>query len=327
MACNDHQGHINDKNARRLIWAFAVIVVFMVVETVGGVISGSLALLADAAHMLTDAVALALAASAQFLARRPPTGQLHFGYRRLKVLAAFANGVLLVGLLAMITVEAIVRFANPREINAELMLGVAAIGLLANIAAFLILHRRDERDLNMRGAMLHVLSDLFGSAAAILAAGVIILTGWVRVDPVLSVLVAILIGVSAYRLLRETGHILLEGSPKDISRAELKAGLEHASPLIRNVHNIHVWQLTPDALRLTLHAHVAKAEDAPEALSAIKTFLETTHAISHSTIQIEVEGAGCPDGKSDPRVAYRPPQKLGASAPMPGGAVYARPGE
>lgn len=281
-------------NARRLLWALGVIVVFMAVEAIGGWLAGSLALLADATHMLTDAVALALAASAQFFAMRPADSKLHFGYRRLQVLAAFLNGILMALLLMWIAYEAVTRLFNPIEVNAPLMLGVAVIGLAANAAAFIILHRRHERDLNMRGAMLHVVGDLLGSVAAIIAAIVISLTGWMQIDPLLSVFVAVLIGLSAFRLIKETGFILLEGAPGDINTQEMAEGLQSASSLIKNVHHIQITQLTPDQPRLTLHACVDEAGDAAEALSAAKAYLEKKYKIRHSTIQIEI-GANCPD--------------------------------
>jgi cobalt-zinc-cadmium efflux system protein len=291
--CDHHQTKDNS-NTRRLLWALGVIVVFMVVEIIGGILSGSLALLADATHMLTDGLALALAASAQMLAARPADNKLHFGYRRTQVLSAFVNGIFMAVLLAWIVYEAIRRSLNPIEINAPLMLGVAIIGLGANVVAFFILHRPGERDLNMRGAMLHVIGDLMGSVAAIIAAIVIWTTGWMQIDPLLSLLVACLIGVSAFRLVRESGFILLEGAPSDIDIAELADGLKNASPLICSVHHVQISQITPDKPRLTLHACVDNAADAAAALAAAKEYLDQKYDIHHSTIQVEV-GGQCPD--------------------------------
>ncbi|MEO1136187.1 MAG: cation diffusion facilitator family transporter, partial [Pseudomonadota bacterium] len=223
--CNHHDHpQQSGKVTRRLLMALAVITTFMIVEVIGGIISGSLALLADATHMLTDALALTLAASAQFLARRPADTRLHFGYRRAQVLAAFVNGVLLTILLCWIVFEAARRFVNPVEVDAPLMLWVAVAGFIANAIAFFILHRREEQNLNMRGALLHVVSDLLGSAAAIIAALVIMGTGWMAIDPILSVAVAVLIGISAFRLVRETGFIRLEGAPPHIDTEDLAKG-------------------------------------------------------------------------------------------------------
>lgn len=293
MADCDQQ-HKHETNSQRLLWALAVIVVFMVVEIVGGIISGSLALLADAAHMLTDALALALAVGAQAFSARPADSRLHFGYRRAQVLAAFVNGIFLAVLLFWIAYEAIHRFQHPVEVNAPLMLTIAILGLIANAVAFVILHRRNENDLNMRGALLHVIGDMLGSVAAIIAAVVISLTGWMPIDPLLSILVAFLIGVSALRLVRETGFILLEGAPESINVEELKAGLKKASPLIKNIHGVQISQITPDQPRLTLHASIQNAEDAAAVLETAKQYLDHEYDIRQSTIQIEI-GLECPD--------------------------------
>ncbi len=291
-----HQHHLQPvgKVTGRLLMALAVIVVFMVIEVVGGLISGSLALLADATHMLTDALALGLAASAQFFAARPADNRLHFGYRRAQVLAAFVNGVLLAILLVWIVFEAVHRFLTPVEVNASLMLWVAVAGFVANAIAFFILHRRDEQNLNMRGALLHVVSDLLGSVAAIIAALVIAATGWLAIDPILSIGVAFLIGVSALRLVRETGYILLEGAPADIDIAELETELLAAAQQIKSIHNIQISQITPEQPRLTMHVSVADARDAAGALTEAKAYLEKRYGIHHSTIQVEI-GEECPD--------------------------------
>ena len=278
--------------------ALCVMVVFMVVEVIGGLLSGSLALLADATHMLTDALALGLAASAQFFAARPADKKLHFGYRRAQVLAAFVNGILLTVLLCWIIFEAVNRFLNPVEVNAQLMLWVAVAGFVANGIAFFILHRRDEHNLNMRGAMLHVVSDLLGSVAAIIAALVIAAKGWLAIDPILSIGVAVLIGFSAFRLVRETGYILLEGAPGNIDIAELETELLNAGEQIKGIHNIQISQITPEQPRLTLHVCVSDARDAASALSVVKSYLEEHHQIHHSTIQVEV-GDECPDAGAD----------------------------
>lgn len=294
MAACDHQETAEKANSKRLMWALAVIVFFMFVEVVGGVLSGSLALLADATHMLTDAFALALAASAQIFARRPADAKLHFGYRRAQVLAAFVNGLLMAFLLVWILSEAVHRFFNPVDIDAPLMLAVACIGLGANIIAFFVLHGQHTNDLNMRGALLHVVGDLLGSLVAIAAAIAIMMGGGRQIDPILSIVVACLIGVSAFRLIRDSGYILLEGSPEDIDVNELAKGLKNASPLIRDVHHVQIWQITPGHPRLTLHACVENAADAADALASAKAYLEAEYKIRQSTIQVEV-GTVCPD--------------------------------
>ena len=299
MTACDHNHDSLTQNSRRLLWALAVIVVFMVVEAVGGILSGSLALIADAGHMLTDAFALSLAASASFLARRPADSKLHFGYRRAQVLAAFVNGLLMVVLLFWIVFEAVTRFSSPIAINVQLMFSVALIGLFANFAALAILHSNDSHDLNTRGALLHVIGDLFGSVAAIIAACVIFFTGWMAIDPILSILVAGLIGVSAFRLLREAGYILLEGAPENIDVDLLARDLQLASDEITGIHNVQISQITPDQLRLTMHVSVASAGATTAALSEAKAFLAQKYDIMHSTIQVEI-GDQCIDKTDQP---------------------------
>ena len=292
MTCSP--GHHHGGNLNRLIAAFVVIICFMFVEIIGGLIAGSLALLADATHMLADAFALALAASAHWLSRRPADDRLHFGYQRTQVLAAFANGVLLIALLFWIVIEGVNRLIDPVDVSWRPMLIVAIIGLLANGVAFFLLHGGDRDNVNMRGAMLHVVSDFFGSVAAVAAACIIAVGGSARVDPLLSFLVAGLIAVSAIRLLRETGHILLEGAPKNIDVQKLTSELEASSAAIHNIHNVQIWQLTSDRTCLTLHARVDDEAAAASALEAIKTRLEERYGIDNSTIQIEIGGV-CPD--------------------------------
>jgi len=274
--------------------AFVVIAAFMVVEVIGGIISGSLALLADAAHMLTDAFALALAVSAQWISNRPADNRLHFGYRRAQVLAAFVNGVALIGIIVWIVIEALTRIGQPIEVAWQPMLGVAIVGLAANGVAFFLLHGGDRDNVNMRGAMLHVVSDLLGSIAAVFAALIIAFGGSTKIDPMLSLVVAALIAYSAFRLLRETGHILLEGAPKNIDVNALIADLKAQDPTIADIHNVQIWQLTPEQPCLTLHACINDDTQSTKVLSVIKDRLEDQFGIADSTIQIET-GNLCPD--------------------------------
>ncbi len=292
-------GHSHESaDGRRLIAALAVISVFMVVEFVGGFLSGSLALIADASHMMTDAVALALAASAHWLSMRPADGQLHFGYRRFQVLAAFVNGIALVLLMGWIIWEAIQRSINPVEVEWRTMLVVAVLGLIANVIAFRLLHGSATHNINVRGAMLHVIGDLLGSVAAVLAAVVIALSGWTRIDPLLSLLVAVLIGYSAFRLLRETAHILLEGAPEGIDADELARDLATVSGDIEDVHSVQLWQLTPDHPQATLHVRLRSGAEGLGMLALVKARLAERFGIRESTIQIET--GGCCDGDETP---------------------------
>lgn len=278
----------------RLIAALLVIVVFMVVEVIGGVISGSLALLADAAHMMTDAIALALAASAHWMARKPADEKLHFGYRRIQVLAAFVNGLALVALVMWIIIEAVRRSVSPIEVEWRTMLVIAVLGLLANAVAFRVLHQSSQNDINVRGAMLHVIGDLLGSFAAVIAAVVIATTGWMRIDPLLSLIVAGLIGWSAIRLLRETAHILLEGAPDSINVKAMVDDLQSASVDIVDIHQVQVWQLTPDQPRVTFHATIRDGARVQPALELLKSRLQQHFGIHESTIQLETHN--CCDG-------------------------------
>lgn len=282
-------GHANVEG-RSLLFALAVISVFMVVEFVGGLLSGSLALIADASHMMTDAVALALAASAQWLSMRPADGRLHFGYRRFQVLAAFVNGIALVVLMGWIIAEAIRRFRHPIEVVWEPMLVIAVLGLLANVVAFKLLHGSAATNINVRGAMLHVVGDLLGSVAAVIAAVVIALSGWTRIDPLLSILVAIFIGFSAYKLLRETAHILLEGAPKGIDASMVAEELAGVSDAIEDVHSVQIWQLTPEHPQATMHVRLRADAPTQEMLAQLKARLVEKFGIRESTIQIETGG-------------------------------------
>ncbi len=301
---HSHEGLTVSRHAQhradggRLFAALIVIVVFMVVEVVGGVLSGSLALLADAGHMMTDALALAIALSAHWISVRPANGKLHFGYRRTQVIAAFLNGIALVVLMGWIIYEGVRRIFTPIEVDWAPMLAIAALGLIANGVAFRLLHRAGDHNINIKSAMLHVASDFLGSVAAVAAAIIIWRTGWMPIDPLLSFLVAFLIGRSALKLLAETTHILLEGAPKNFDVDALVNDLAAASPVIEDIHSVKISQLTPDQLRLTLHARIRDGAPAAETLRALKQRLGERYGIEDSTIQIE-SGFDCPDHEHD----------------------------
>ncbi|NIM28884.1 MAG: cation diffusion facilitator family transporter [Gammaproteobacteria bacterium] len=260
---------------------------FMAVEAAGGLLAGSLALLADAGHMFTDTAALAFAWLAFRLARRPADAERSYGYHRFQVLAAFLNGVVLIAIVVWIVAEAVERLREPVEILGGLMLAVAVIGLLANVVAYVILHGGSRDNLNVRGALLHVMGDLLGSAAAIVAALVIIATDWKPIDPILSVLVALLILRSAWALVRQSTHVLLEGTPSEIDVSELKAALVENVPEIDDVHHVHVWTLATGKLVMTLHAHVTEGSDSQRALRSIHSICRERFGVTHVTVQIE----------------------------------------
>jgi len=267
---------------------------------IGGLVSGSLALLADAGHMVTDFVALMLAWLAFRLGRRPGDPRRTFGYSRFQVLAAFVNGMALIVVVGWILVEAVQRLMAPVQVAGGTMMAVAVAGLLVNLVAFAILHGGDRDNLNLRGAALHVLSDLLGSAAAIAAALVILLTGWMPIDPILSLAVALLIVRSAWFVIRKSAHILLEGTPDWLDIAELQRAVAAAVPGVEDVHHVHVWCLTSERPLITLHARLAAGCDDQTALSGIQAFLKAEYGLGHSTIQIERGACGDSPAEDQP---------------------------
>ncbi len=284
---HDHASDVNEGNERRILWVMALTGAFMVAEVAGGLISGSLALLADAGHMLTDSAALALAWFAFRLGRKDADLHRTFGFHRFQILAAFVNGIALFVVAAWIVVEAGQRLISPVAVMGTEMFAVAAAGLLVNIAAFVVLHGGERKNLNVQGALLHVMGDLLGSVAAIVAAIVIIETRWTPIDPILSVLVAILILYSAWKIVRRSGHILLEGTPDDLNLPALADSLKSSIPGIRDVHHIHAWSLTPERPLVTLHATVDPDGDQETILRAIQAELSRRFGVHHATIQLE----------------------------------------
>lgn len=268
----------------------------MAAEVVGGILSGSLALLADAGHMATDTAALALAWYAIRVSREQPTAERSYGQHRFQVLAALINGATLVGISAWIVVEAVRRIADPVTVLGGPMLVIAVVGLAVNIAAFLILHRGAQENLNIRGATLHVLGDLLGSVAAIVAAGVILWTGWTPIDPILSVLVALLILRSAWMLLGRSWHVLMEGTPDWLDVAALRRDLTASVPGVTDIHHVHAWSLTPERPLVTLHANIDDGADHDDVLHRLQSRLAAEFGIHHATIQVErsgCAGTGC----------------------------------
>ncbi|PBI78287.1 CDF family zinc transporter ZitB [Rahnella victoriana] len=284
-----------DKNSRRLLLAFLVTVIFMIAEVIGGLISGSLALLADAGHMLTDAAALLVALLAVRFAKRKPNSRHTFGYLRLTTLAAFVNAAALLVIVVLIVWEAIARFVNPQPVMGTTMLVIAIAGLFANILAFWLLHQGEEKaNINVRAAALHVLGDLLGSIGAVAAALIIMNTGWTPIDPILSVLVSCLVLTNAWRLLRESFHELLEGTPEEIDIDKLRRDLSMSIPEVRNVHHVHVWQIGEQRL-MTLHVQVIPPHDHDALLERIRHHLLEKCRIGHATIQMEYGRCEAPD--------------------------------
>ena len=275
-------------NIRRVQVALALTGTFMVVEVVGGILSGSLALLADAGHMLTDSMALALAVFAFRVSSKPADGRRSYGYQRVQIIAAFVNGLSLLVIVGWILFEAVMRLFDPPEVFGSTMLMVATAGLFVNIASFIVLHGGDQENLNIRGAALHVLGDLLGSVAAIIAAFVIIWTGWMPIDPILSVVVAMLILRSAWQHVKRSAQILLEGAPEWLDVEDMQAKIIAAVPEVSGIHHVHVWGLTPQHLMLTMHVVLPETVSAPTpVVRQVKSVLKSEFAIDHSTIEVE----------------------------------------
>jgi cobalt-zinc-cadmium efflux system protein len=262
---------------------------FMGAEVVGGLISGSLALLADAGHMLTDFASLVLASLAFRLARRPSDWRRTYGFDRFSVLAAFVNGLSLFAIAIWICVEAWHRLGAGGEVLGGLMLWVAVAGLAVNLASFWVLSRVEGDNLNVRAAALHVLGDLLGSVAAIVAALVIIWTGWTPIDPILSVLVALLILRSAWAVVRESGHILLEGAPAGFDARAVADDLAALSGVAAADH-IHAWSVTQERPMVTLEVETTVDADTDAVRQAVKDRLKRKHGVAHATVEVRVSG-------------------------------------
>jgi cobalt-zinc-cadmium efflux system protein len=260
----------------------------MIIEAVGGMLAGSLALLADAAHMLTDTASLGLSYAAMRVALRPATTELSYGHHRWQVLAAFVNGLALIGLAVWILSEAAMRLFNGTHVNGTVVAAIAVLGLLANLGAFFVLSR-GESNLNVRGALAHVIGDMLGSGAALIAGLVILATGWMPVDPLLSAIVAFLMIRSGWRVARESAHILLEGTPDGLDPLHVEKTLRAVVPELDGIHHVHSWSLTDERPIVTLHATIKQGSDSDQCIRDITLELERSFHVSHATIQIEYQ--------------------------------------
>ena len=295
-----HSSHNHGaSDEKRLLWSLALTGGFMLAEVVGGVVSGSLALIADAGHMLTDTGALALAWYAARVARLPASPSRSYGHHRFQVLAAFLNGAALIGVAAWIMIEALRRMFEPVEVLGGVMLVIALLGLAVNVAAFLILHGGSKGNLNIRGALLHVIGDLLGSVAAIIAAGVILITGWMPIDPLLSVLVALLVLRGAWEIASRSWHVLMEGAPDGLDVEEIKHEVCRSVPGLVNIHHVHLWALTPERPLLTLHARITDGADHDEVRRQLQAVLRERFDLDHATIQTERGPCSADDQRGD----------------------------
>ena len=273
----------------RLAWTLGFVLAYTAAEVIGGLVSGSLALLADAGHMLSDAAAIGLTLFAMRIARRAPTPMRTFGYFRAEILAALVNGSTLVGIALVIFVEAVHRLRQPTTVEGPLMLAVACGGLVINIAGLFLLRAGKSASLNMRGAWLHVLTDALGSAQAIGAAILIWLFGWTWVDPVASILIALLVVYSSWALLRESVGVLMEGTPADIDPEVIRTALRGLGGVV-DLHDFHVWSITSGFVALSAHLVVPADADAADVLRRAEACLADRFKIRHSTLQLDVGG-------------------------------------
>jgi cobalt-zinc-cadmium efflux system protein len=286
-----HPGHGRPgPPARGLGLALVVVLAFGVLEVVVGWLSGSLALASDGLHMLTDAAALALAWGAQWIARRPADARLTFGYERIESLAGFVNALSYLVLLAWIVFEALQRLSAPPPIDTGLALPVAVLGLLVNIAVWWMLHS-DADDLNVRGAMLHVIGDLAGSVVAICAILAARYTGLTVIDSLMSLAISVLLLISTLRLLRDTARVLLNATPPGLDPTELATSLSSV-PGVRAVHDLHVWLMAGGQPALAAHLVVDRLEDWPRVLDEVRAVMDQRFAIHHLTLQPEPAHGG-----------------------------------
>jgi cobalt-zinc-cadmium efflux system protein len=286
-------GHGHDHGrvaSRRALGAALVLTAsYTVVEVVGGVLAGSLALLADAVHMLSDNVALAVALVAAWLATKPATPERSFGFKRAEVLAALANGVMLVALAIWIFVEATMRLRDPGDVLGAWMLAIALVGMAVNVGAGLILARARHHSLNVEAAFRHVFADLLGSIGVAIAAVVILATGWVEADPLVSILIGVLVLASAWSILRDSTEILLESTPRGIDADALGRRLA-AAPGVVEVHDLHVWTITSGFPALSAHVLVRPGEDCHGRRRELERLLEAEFGIEHTTLQVDHAG-------------------------------------
>lgn len=286
LAGDAQHAHFNEQRSlAALAVALALTLGFAVVEVGAGFLANSLALISDAGHMVTDAAALGLALLAQLLAKRRPSARYSFGFGRAEALAAFVNGLAMVLVVGWIVAEAVQRFATPEPVQGGTVLVVAGIGLCVNLLVAWSLSR-DKESMNTRAALVHVLGDLLGSVAALLAGGVIMLTGWMQIDPLLSLLVSLLILKSTVAVLRESFHHLMEGVPANADYARIGADLAQV-PGVLSVHDLHVWEMSPGQPALIGHLHIADLQQWPAILERVKAMLRSRHGIDHITLQAE----------------------------------------
>jgi len=280
-----------EKNKKALFFAFFITSSMILVEVIGGYVSGSLALLSDAGHMLTDAGALALALFALWFSRRPATHEKTFGFYRVEILSALLNGSVLVAIAGFIFYQAILRIINPQPVEGGLMMVVAVIGLVANLIAAFVLSHGGKDNLNVQGALWHVISDALSSVGVIIAAAIIYFTGFYLVDPIIGFVIALVILRGALRLVFESVDVLLEATPKDVDIKKIIDCIKRDISGIRDVHDIHVWTITSGLRALSAHILVEDlmVSDCSNVARRVKEILRQEFHIEHATIEFECE--------------------------------------
>ena len=288
MTAGEGQGNANPraKDTRYLSAALALLLAFMAAEVVVGIIASSLALISDAAHMLTDAGAIALALLASRLAARPPAGNLTYGLKRLEILSAQANGITLWLLVGWFLYEAIHRFVDPPQVEGLLVLVTALVGIAVNLVATSLVKRADRTSLNVEGAFQHILTDLFSFIATAIAGAVIIVTGWARADAVAALVVAVLMAKAGWGLLRDSWRVFLEAAPRGIDVSAIDADLHRLHSVV-DVHDLHVWEVTSGFPALSAHVLVERGADCHERRLAITALLAERYGIEHTTLQVD----------------------------------------
>lgn len=279
-----------ESDRRRLAWALAITLAVLIVELVGAAVTGSLVLLADAGHLVTDSLGLVAALVAAVLTRRPPTQRRTFGLGRAEILAAALNALLLLAVAGLVVFEAVSRLADPPPVPGLPLLLIGAMGLVGNLVALAVLAGGDRRNLNLRGALLEVLGDVLGSVAVLVAAALVLTTGWLTADPAASLLIAALIAPRALSLLRETAHVLLEGTPRELDAAEVDAELRSV-PGVVGVHDLHLWTITSGRHAVSAHLVVNGAAvvrcGQSSVLDRASAALHDRFGLAHSTLQVE----------------------------------------
>lgn len=276
----------NKKPTKQLLLVLCLTTAYMVAEVIGGFLSNSLALLADAGHMLADVAALLMSLMAFYISSRPADDKATYGYYRAEVIAAFINGVVLLIVSFFIIKEAMLRFFTPAEVEPDLMLWVAFGGLVINIAGLFVLKGHSSSNINIKGAFLHVMSDTLGSIGVIFSGILIKIFNWRLVDPIMSIAIALLVFYSSIRLIMETLHVLMEHAPRHINPKDILEELLSV-PEILSVDNLHVWSITQGKDALSAHVVVEEGVDYNEILKNVKNILQAKFGISHTTIQIE----------------------------------------